>query len=74
MDEECAALESLSHERRRRVTVWGLTVEAKVYKDSVTVNAGINNLFDEDYYARITNTGIDPAARRNFYGGVAMKF
>jgi Fe(3+) dicitrate transport protein len=55
-------------------TVWDLTAEAKVYKDIVTVNAGINNIFDEDYYARITNTGIDPAARRNFYGGVAFKF
>jgi Fe(3+) dicitrate transport protein len=55
-------------------TVWDLTVEAKVYKESVTVNAGINNIFDEDYYARITNTGIDPAARRNFYGGVSWKF
>jgi Fe(3+) dicitrate transport protein len=54
--------------------VWDLTVETKVYKDIVTVNAGINNLFDEDYYSRITNSGIDPAARRNFYGGVALKF
>jgi Fe(3+) dicitrate transport protein len=55
-------------------TVWDLTAEWKVYKEVVTLNAGINNLFDEDYYARITNTGIDPAARRNFYGGVAFKF
>jgi Fe(3+) dicitrate transport protein len=55
-------------------TVWDLTAEAKVYKDIVTVNAGINNVFDEDYYSRVTNTGIDPAARRNFYGGVSLKF
>jgi Fe(3+) dicitrate transport protein len=55
-------------------TVWDLTAEAKVYRDTVTVNAGINNIFNEDYYARITNTGIDPAARRNFYGGVSLKF
>lgn len=38
------------------------------------MNVGINNIFDEDYYARITNAGIDPAARRNFYGGVSLKF
>jgi Fe(3+) dicitrate transport protein len=55
-------------------TVWDLTAEMKVYRESVAVNVGINNVFDEDYYARITNTGIDPAARRNFYGGVSFKF
>jgi Fe(3+) dicitrate transport protein len=53
---------------------WDLTVEAKVYKDIVSVNAGINNLFDEDYYSRIANTGIDPAYRRNYYGGFSVQF
>ncbi|MDQ3115300.1 MAG: TonB-dependent receptor [Verrucomicrobiota bacterium] len=38
------------------------------------MNAGINNLFDEDYYSRITNSGIDPAAGRNYYGGFSVKF
>lgn len=55
-------------------TVWDLTAEAKVYKDTVSVTAGINNLFNEDYYARITNSGIDPAAGRNYYGGISVKF
>ena len=55
-------------------TVWDLTAEAKVYRDTITVTAGINNLFDEDYYARITNTGIDPGYGRNYYAGIALKF
>ena len=55
-------------------SVWDLTAEARVYKDMVTLNAGINNVFDEDYYARITNTGIDPAPRRNYYAGFSLKF
>jgi Fe(3+) dicitrate transport protein len=54
--------------------VWDLTAEAKLYKDIVSVNAGINNLFNEDYYARITDAGIDPAYGRNFYVGFALKF
>lgn len=53
--------------------VWDLTAEVKVHKN-FSVNAGINNLFDEDYYSRIANTGIDPAPGRNFYGGFAVKF
>ena len=55
-------------------TVWDLTAEARVYKDIVSINAGINNVFDEDYYARIANTGIDPAPGRNYYGGFSLKF
>lgn len=53
---------------------WDLTVEAAVYKDVVKVTAGINNLFDEDYYARISNAGIDPAYGRNYYAGFAFQF
>jgi len=29
--------------------VWDLTAEAKIYKEIVSVNAGINNVFNEDY-------------------------
>jgi len=54
--------------------VWDLTAEAKVYKDIVSIQAGINNLFDEDYYSRVRDDGIDPAYGRNFYGGFALKF
>lgn len=54
--------------------VWDLTAEAKIYKDIVSLNAGINNVFNEDYYGRITDTGIDPAYGRNFYAGFSLKF
>jgi Fe(3+) dicitrate transport protein len=52
--------------------VWDLTLEWKVYRDHVSVLGGVNNLFDEDYYARIRGDGIDPAYGRNFYVGLAV--
>ncbi len=52
--------------------VWDLTGELNVYKDSFLVFAGINNVFDEHYFARIRADGIDPVARRNFYGGAKI--
>jgi Fe(3+) dicitrate transport protein len=55
-------------------SVWDLTLEWKVYREAVSVLAGINNLFDEDYYARIRGDGIDPAYGRNFYGGLSFAF
>lgn len=51
-----------------------LTAEVSVYRDRVSVVGGINNLFDEDYYARIRGDGIDPAYGRNFYGGLQLSF
>lgn len=53
---------------------WDLTAEVKVWKESVSLVAGINNLFDEDYYSRIRGDGIDPAYGRNYYLGVSVKF
>ncbi len=50
--------------------VWDLTGEFNIYKDEVKLFAGINNLFDEQYFARVRSDGIDPAAGRNYYGGV----
>ncbi len=55
-------------------TTWDLTGEFKVYRDRVSVVGGINNLFDEDYYARIRGDGIDPAYGRNFYAGFQLSF
>lgn len=55
-------------------TTWDLTLEARVYRDTVSLLAGINNLFDEDYYARIRADGIDPAYGRNFYAGLQLTF
>ncbi len=54
--------------------VWDLTVEAKVYRDTVSVIGGVNNLFDRDYYSRIRSDGIDPAAPRNWYAGLKVEF
>lgn len=54
--------------------VWDLSVEAKVYKDAVSVFAGINNLFDEDYFSRVRSDGIEPALERTYYGGVKITF
>jgi Fe(3+) dicitrate transport protein len=54
--------------------VWDFTFEVNVYKDNVSVIGGINNLFDNRYYARIRNDGIDPAAPRNWYVGVQVEF
>jgi Fe(3+) dicitrate transport protein len=54
--------------------VWDLTGEAKVYRDSVSLTWGVNNLFDKNYFSRITNTGIDPGQGRNFYAGLLLKF
>jgi Fe(3+) dicitrate transport protein len=55
-------------------SVWDLTAEAEVVPSRLSVVAGVNNIFDEKYYARIRSNGIDPALPRNVYGGVVLKF
>lgn len=55
-----------------RYDVWDLTFEANVHRDTVAVHFGINNLFNERYYARVRGDGIDPAMGRNFYGGFRL--
>ncbi|MCI0534352.1 MAG: TonB-dependent receptor [Verrucomicrobiales bacterium] len=55
-------------------SVWDVTLEWKIYRENVSVLAGINNVFDEDYYARIRGDGIDPAYGRNFYAGLSFAF
>jgi Fe(3+) dicitrate transport protein len=52
--------------------VWDLTGELKVYGNTVVVFGGINNLFDENYFARVRADGIDPADGRTYYGGVKV--
>lgn len=54
--------------------VWDLTAEVNFCKGRVGVFAGINNLFDEDFWAEVRDEGILPAYRRNYYGGVSLKF
>ncbi len=53
--------------------VWDLTAEFKVH-ENVRLLAGINNLFDESYYARVNSGGIDPANGRNIYLGASFEF
>jgi Fe(3+) dicitrate transport protein len=54
--------------------VWDLTAEVNFFNGRVGVFAGINNVFDEDFWAEIRDEGILPAYRRNYYGGVSIKF
>lgn len=53
--------------------VWDLTAEFQVHRH-VRLLAGINNLLDEDYFSRVTASGIDPANGRNVYAGVSLEF
>jgi Fe(3+) dicitrate transport protein len=54
--------------------VWDLTMESYVYQQVVALYGGVNNIFNENYYARIRSDGIDPAYERNYYGGVKVYF
>lgn len=53
--------------------VWDLTAEVTVWRD-LRVFAGLNNLFDAEYYSRIRSNGIDPAVGRNFFAGASLAF
>jgi Fe(3+) dicitrate transport protein len=52
---------------------WDLTAEIPVHK-RVSLMAGINNLFDRQYYSRVTALGIDPSYGRNVYAGFSLQF
>ena len=54
-------------------TTWDLTAEVPVSKN-FTVLAGLNNIFNRDYYSLVTSSGIQPANERNFYVGGSVKF
>ncbi len=54
--------------------VWDLTGEWRLPGSPFRLIGGVNNVFDEDYYSRIRNDGIDPAPGRNFYLGAALEF
>ena len=53
--------------------IWDLTAEYKIHKN-LRLLAGINNLFDESYFARVRTDGIDPANGRNYYIGASFEF
>jgi Fe(3+) dicitrate transport protein len=55
-------------------TVWDLTAEVTFCHGRVGVFAGVNNLFDEDFWAEVRDEGILPAYGRNYYGGISIKF
>jgi len=54
--------------------VWDLTGEWQIADSRITLLAGVTNLFDDDYYARIRNEGIDPAPGRTYYAGLRVGF
>lgn len=54
--------------------VWDLTAEVWIVPGTLSVFGGVNNLFDEDYYARVRNDGIDPAYGRNVNAGLSWRF
>jgi Fe(3+) dicitrate transport protein len=54
-------------------TVWDLTGQIYI-TPRLSVTGGINNLFNEKYFARIRNDGIDPAADRNYYLGARLDY
>jgi Fe(3+) dicitrate transport protein len=53
---------------------WDLTAEVVMLGDWLRITAGVNNLFDEDYYSRVRSDGIEPAARRTYYLGGSITF
>jgi outer membrane receptor protein involved in Fe transport len=54
-------------------SVWDATFETKI-TEKVSIQAGVNNVFDRAYYSRIRGDGIDPAYKRNQYLGVSLTF
>jgi outer membrane receptor protein involved in Fe transport len=54
-------------------TTWDLTAEIPLSKN-LTLMAGLNNVFDKTYFARVNGGGIDPAYGRNFYVGGSVTF
>lgn len=54
--------------------VWDLLAEVPILDTSCSVVAGINNIFDEEYYARVRSSGIEAANPRNYYAGLNLRF
>lgn len=54
--------------------VTDITVETKLWKDNVTLLAGLNNVFNEDYFSRVRANGVDPSWGRNFYVGLRFTY
>jgi Fe(3+) dicitrate transport protein len=54
-------------------TVFDLTADWSFHKNWMA-SAGINNLFDREYYSRVRSDGIIWAMDRNLYAGMTYKF
>lgn len=54
--------------------VWDLTAEIRLDKDTFSLLGGINNIFDEKYFARVRSDGIDPADGRHYYAGLKINW
>lgn len=53
--------------------IWDLTAEYRI-SENLRLIGGINNIFDEQYFARVRNDGIDPTNGRNYYLGASIEF
>jgi Fe(3+) dicitrate transport protein len=53
--------------------VWDLTTNIQLY-GRLSMVAGVNNLFDERYFARVRPDGIDPADGTNYYLGGRLDY
>jgi Fe(3+) dicitrate transport protein len=73
VDDHNAADDGAANRAIPSYMTWDLTAEIKI-TDNFTLMAGVNNVFDEDYYARVRSDGIDPAYGRNFYLGGSFNF
>jgi Fe(3+) dicitrate transport protein len=72
VDDHFADDANTAHRTVPSYKVWDLAGELSLWKGSLVLFGGLNNLFDERYYARIRSEGIDPAPERNVYGGVKI--
>lgn len=53
--------------------VWDFNVELNL-TENVALLAGVNNLFNTNYYSRIRSNGIEPLDGRTFWGGGRFSF
>ncbi|MDW8382934.1 MAG: TonB-dependent receptor [Verrucomicrobiota bacterium] len=55
-------------------TVWDLSAEWMLYRNHVQLLAGIQNLFDREYFSRVRSDGIEPMPGRSFYAGLRIRW
>lgn len=53
--------------------VWDLTGQY-YFTDRLAISGGIYNVFNRQYFARVRNDGIDPAADRNYFLGARLDY